>query len=72
MHRVLKHCVVVEWDPRRTAPWMPSHFDGFNLILYYLSVKIMKPLPEILIFQQPLIIDSKPVPLDLAPLSRGI
>ena len=28
-HRVLKHGVVVEWDPRRTAALVPFHFDGF-------------------------------------------
>ena len=52
MHRVLKHGVVAGWDPRRTAAWVPFHFDGFNPILYYLSPKIVKFLPEILIFQE--------------------
>ena len=56
-HRVLKHCVVVEWDPRRTATWLPFHFDGVNLIWYYLFPKIVKFLATILIFQLPFIRD---------------
>ena len=47
---VLTHCVVEEWDPGRTTAYIPFHFDGFNLILYYLSPKIVKVLPQILIF----------------------
>ena len=29
MHRVLKHGIGVEWDARRTAAYVPFHFDGF-------------------------------------------
>ena len=28
-YRVLKHGVEVQWDPRRTAEYIPSHFNGF-------------------------------------------
>ena len=28
-YRVLKHGVGVKWDPRRTAAYVPSHFNGF-------------------------------------------
>ena len=50
-HRVLKHCVGVELDPRRTAAYVPFHFDGFNPILCYLS-------PKILNFQEPLTVET--------------
>ena len=29
-YRVLKHCVGVKCDPRRTAAYVPSHFHGFE------------------------------------------
>ena len=50
-YRVLKHGVGVKWDPRRTAAYVPSHFNGFNPILCYVS-------PKIVIFQEPLIIET--------------
>ena len=28
-YRVVKHGVEVQWDPRRTAEYIPSHFNGF-------------------------------------------
>ena len=28
-YRVLKHGVGVKWYPRRTAAYVPSHFNGF-------------------------------------------
>ena len=30
-YSILKHCVGVKWDPRRTAAYVPFHFHGFEL-----------------------------------------
>ena len=48
--RVLKCGLEVEWDPRSTAAQVPFHFDGYYPILCYFS-------PEILIFQEPLMVE---------------
>ena len=34
MYRVLKHCVGVELDQRRTAAYVPFHFDGISTPFY--------------------------------------
>ena len=50
-YRVLIHGVEVQWDPRRTAEYIPSHFNGFNPIFCSVS-------PKIVMFQEPVIIEN--------------
>ena len=50
-YRVLKHCVEVKCDPRKTAAYVPFHFMDLNPISCYVS-------PEIVIFHEPLIVGT--------------
>ena len=61
-HRVLKHGVGVEWDTRRTAAYVPFHFDGFEphcMLLVSKNFDFSGTTYDR---------DSQPVPLDLAHL----
>ena len=51
-YRVLIHGVEVQWDPRRTAEYIPSHFNGFNPIFCSVS-------PKIVMFQEPFIVETR-------------
>ena len=65
-HRLLKHGVGIEWDPRSTAAYLPFHFDALLshfTLLFSWNFDFSGTTYHT---------DSKPVPLDLACLKPYI